>query len=113
MGGHGEAGGARTGGTSRAVDRTVFWNLVVHFREHCLPITFLLADASAGEEIPPPPSNCSSHSRRCLFCFGAPFGPRAQPQRSSFRSVVFHALFYGPGSCRGWCGGSWLRAHCS
>lgn len=39
----------RTVGASRAVDRTVFWNLVVHFREHCLPITFLLADASAGK----------------------------------------------------------------
>lgn len=55
MVGDGEAGGgggARTGGASRAVDRTVFWNLVVHFREHCLPVTFLLADASPGKEVP-------------------------------------------------------------
>ncbi|CAM9708806.1 unnamed protein product, partial [Scytosiphon promiscuus] len=33
---------------SLPVDRTVFWNLVVQFREQCLPITFLLADASTG-----------------------------------------------------------------
>lgn len=49
--GEGGVGGTepRAAGASRAVDRTVFWNLVVHFREHCLPITFLLADASTGE----------------------------------------------------------------
>lgn len=35
---------------NRAVDRTIFWNLVLHFREFCLPITFLLAEeATAGE----------------------------------------------------------------
>lgn len=51
MGGDGVGGsGQRAVGASRAVDRTVFWNLVVHFREHCLPITFLLADASMGED---------------------------------------------------------------
>lgn len=56
MGGTGvsETGGQRAG-ASRAVDRTVFWNLVVHFQEHCLPITFLLEDASTGEE------TCSLH----------------------------------------------------
>lgn len=49
-GGDGVTTGPRSAvGASRAVDRTVFWNLVVHFREHCLPITFLLADASTGE----------------------------------------------------------------
>lgn len=53
MGGAGvsEAGGRRVC-ASRAVDRTVFWNLVVHFQEHCLPITFLLEDAATGEETP-------------------------------------------------------------
>ncbi|CAB1099164.1 unnamed protein product [Ectocarpus sp. CCAP 1310/34] len=40
-----EGGGANA--SRRSVDRTVFWNLVVHFREYCLPITFLLADAAS------------------------------------------------------------------
>ena len=47
MGAEGVGGtGQRAVGASRAVG---FWNLVVHFREHCLPVTFLLADASTGE----------------------------------------------------------------
>lgn len=34
----------------RAVDRTIFWNLVMHFRVQSLPISFLLADeAGSGE----------------------------------------------------------------
>lgn len=42
-------GGSGGGGDgARAVDQTVFWNLVVHFGEHCLPITFLLAEAAHG-----------------------------------------------------------------
>ncbi len=99
MGGKSEAGGARTGGASRAVDRTVFWNLVVHFREHCLPIPFLLADASAGEEMSPLPRNCSSHSGRffffVLFLCGV-FARRSTPSATptfSFRSVVFCFFF--------------------
>lgn len=43
--------GAGRGGFNRAVDRTIFWNLVVHFREHCLPVTFLLGEVAAGEKL--------------------------------------------------------------
>lgn len=43
----GGGSGGRAG--ARAVDQTVFWNLVVHFGEHCLPITFLLAEATNGK----------------------------------------------------------------
>ncbi|CBJ25874.1 conserved unknown protein [Ectocarpus siliculosus] len=49
-GGGGDAAWREGGGANasrRSVDRTVFWNLVVHFREYCLPITFLLADAAS------------------------------------------------------------------
>ncbi|CAN0217421.1 unnamed protein product, partial [Laminaria digitata] len=49
-GGGGSDGGA---GGARAVDQTVFWNLVVHFREQCLPITFLLAEAAQGGSAAP------------------------------------------------------------
>lgn len=52
MGGAGVSETGREVAGSRAVDRTVFWNLVVHFQEHCLPITFLLEDAFTGEGTP-------------------------------------------------------------
>ena len=41
-------GGSDGRAGARAVDQTVFWNLVVHFREQCLPITFLLCEAAQG-----------------------------------------------------------------
>lgn len=68
---------AAGGASSRAVDRTIFWNLVVQFREQCLPITFLLADASTGER-----STASAHCR-CSFCL-------LVPSRCSCLSVVVH-----------------------
>lgn len=76
MGGDGVDGtGQRTVGPSRAVDRTVFWNLVVHFREHCLPITFVLADAYTGEDI---------HSDR--FC--SPVGTLQEINPSTARIIA-------------------------
>lgn len=38
------------GSAARPADRTIFWNLILHFRELSLPIAFLLADeAFSGE----------------------------------------------------------------
>lgn len=43
----GRSGGRDAGGGgTRAVDRTIFWNLVVHFRDSRLPLTFLLEDVA-------------------------------------------------------------------
>lgn len=46
-----EGGGADSSRSSRSVDRTVFWNLVVHFQEQCLPVTFLLSEIANGERL--------------------------------------------------------------
>ncbi|CAM9455610.1 unnamed protein product [Ascophyllum nodosum] len=42
------AGGGGSEVGPRPVDRTIFWNLVVHFREASLPLAFLLQDAAFG-----------------------------------------------------------------
>lgn len=45
--GGGSMGGG-SGSRNRPVDRTIFWNLVLHFREYCLPIAFLLSGEAGG-----------------------------------------------------------------